>query len=99
MSRINMTTRPEQDVLATALADVVASAGFPLGVSPSDFESWYRTWWPEGQQAKPGTSLAMEWFADAEAQVHAGSPLSDKSEVVLVLIAEMHGTSDAGCGK
>ena len=80
--------------LQAALTDVVASSGFPLGVSPSDFANWYAHWWPEGGLAKPGTGLVSEWFADAEAEVLEGGSRSDKTFVVLAWIAEMQGQRD-----
>jgi hypothetical protein len=77
--------------LRAALADAVASSAFPLGVSPSDFAAWYAGWWPDGNDAKPGTSLMHEWFAEAEAEVHNGRLHSEHTVVVLALISEMQG--------
>jgi hypothetical protein len=79
----------ENAQLRQAAADVVASTGFPLGLSQGEFEAWYRGWWPEGQQAKPATGAVVAWFLEAEVQVHARAPLSENSEVVLALVAEM----------
>jgi len=77
--------------LWSALSDVVASSDYPLGVSPSEFMAWYATWWPAGNDAKPGTGLMRDWFADAEAEVHDGRTRSDHTMVVLALISEMQG--------
>ena len=81
-----------REVLQSALSDVVASSDHPLGVSPSDFMAWYASWWPAGNDAKPGTGLMRDWFADAEAEVHDGRTRSDHTMVVLALISEMQGT-------
>lgn len=78
--------------LRSALSEVVASSGFPLGVSPSDFAAWYANWWPVGNDAKPGTGLMRDWFADAEAEVHDGRPHSEHTAVILALISEMQST-------
>jgi hypothetical protein len=75
--------------LRAALSDALAATTFPLGFSSADFEDWYASWWPDGNDAKPGTGLVREWFADAEAEVHDGRPLSDRTQVVLAWIAEM----------
>jgi hypothetical protein len=82
--------------LEAALPELLETSRYPLGVSPSDFENWYSNWWPKGQQAKPGTGLVMDWFADAEAQIQDGAPLSEQTEVVRGLIAEMQRTTEPG---
>jgi hypothetical protein len=82
---------PMSEMLRSALADAVASSVFPLGVSPSDFAAWYASWWPTGNDAKPGTSLMCEWFAEAEAEIHDGRPQSEHTLVVLALVSEMQG--------
>jgi hypothetical protein len=75
--------------LRAALSDLQAATTFPLGVSPPDFDDWYSRWWPDGNDAKPGTGLMRDWFAEAEAEVHDGRPLSDNTMAVLALIAKM----------
>ena len=86
-----MSTEGASDDLRSALADVVASTDYPLGVSPSDFATWYAGWWPAGNDAKPGTSLMREWFAEAEAEIHDGRPQSEHTIVVLALSSELRG--------
>jgi hypothetical protein len=75
--------------LRAALSDLLAATTFPLGVSPADFAEWYSHWWPDGNDAKPGTGLMRDWFAEAEAEVHDGRPLSNNTMAVLALIAKM----------